>query len=155
MFLSSPICFMLSINASTSMITWLSGPHCMYTPDSAFILCNQIEKRKLSSVSNQLRLAYFKPYRLFGSLALGWLLEPFFSRPLRKTISVGKFTYSSLFTLPYRKTAVTSRYYMTMLASPRTTRIKYTTAILTNGAEIIWKSISGCCQKLCATNRVF
>lgn len=152
MFLSSSNSIMSSTNASPSATAWLSVPCCTYIPRSVFNICNQINERKLSSVSNELRLAFIRLYGVINSLALTLRPEPTLVRLSGKKILLSKVTYNSSLTLFSRSAVVMSRYFMVIQAPPRTPKTRYIAAMLTNGTEVLSKLIPDFCRNSCVTN---
>lgn len=68
-----------------------------------------------------------------------------------KNDSPGRVTYNSLLTLLSRNAVVTSRCFMVMWLL-KTANVRRTAVMLTNGADVLSKSIPGRCRKPCATN---
>lgn len=151
---SSPNSIMSSTDANTDFLAWLSvpAPLSSHFSDSVFNFCRSIDKRELSSVSNQLRLPCFKLCRILSTLMLTWLPKGTLRCPSRNTIPLGKVTYSFSLTLLYRK-VVKWWYFMVIPTNPlRSARTMCTAAMLNNGAEGLSKLISGRCQKPCSIN---
>lgn len=153
--LLSSKCIISSTYADSGFMDWFSVPHSTYIPGCVFNICIPIDMRKLSSVSNELGLVCFKLYRSFSSFTWACLSELTHKWHSWRTTPLGMVTYNSLLILLSRKVVITLSCFMVIPTDlPRTVKVRLKATMLTNTAEVLSKSISGCCRKPCTSNHV-
>lgn len=129
-------------------------PRSTYTSGSDPKLARRIDEEKLSNISYQLRLVCLKPYKFLSIPTSTWMSEPTLRCPSRQLTVLGNVTFISSLTLLSRKAILTSKYFIVILAPPKTARSRRNIAILTNCSEVLSMSITGYCQNPCVTTLV-